>query len=98
MDGLEFAAHPSAQSVPLLVIVSAHEEYALQAYSNRVFDYLLKPVEADRLEAVIRRAREHVERAKKAEVFDRMSGLIAGSAPAQPAPGTGIAARRSRHG
>lgn len=83
MDGLAFAADPLVQSM-LVVVVSAHDEYALRAYSNKVFDYLLKPVEAGRLESVIRRVREHVERANKAEVFDRMSGLIAGPAPSQP--------------
>ena len=43
---------------PAVVFVTAHAEYAVDAFAVEAFDYLLKPVEPDRLERVIGRLRE----------------------------------------
>ncbi len=40
---------------PLLVFVTAHERYAVQAFSVEAFDYLLKPVDPGRLQRVVER-------------------------------------------
>jgi DNA-binding LytR/AlgR family response regulator len=56
MSGLEAARlvrdRPGA---PVIVFVTAHEQYALDAFSVEAFDYLLKPVEPERLARVVRR-------------------------------------------
>jgi len=44
-----------AQSRPLVVFVSAHEEHALEAFECAALDYLLKPVAAERLQITLRR-------------------------------------------
>jgi DNA-binding LytR/AlgR family response regulator len=43
---------------PLLVFVTAHDEYALQAFEHAAVDYLLKPVEPARLARCVARLRE----------------------------------------
>ena len=43
---------------PALVFVTAFDRYALQAFDTHATDYLLKPVEPERLERAIRRLRE----------------------------------------
>jgi two-component system response regulator LytT len=40
------------------VFVTAHERYALDAFAVEAFDYLLKPVDPDRLARVLERLRE----------------------------------------
>jgi DNA-binding LytR/AlgR family response regulator len=40
---------------PVIVFVTAHEEYAVDAFAVEAFDYLLKPVDPDRLARVIER-------------------------------------------
>jgi DNA-binding LytR/AlgR family response regulator len=45
-------------SPPAIVFVTAHERYAVDAFSVEAFDYLLKPVDPERLERVIERLRE----------------------------------------
>jgi DNA-binding LytR/AlgR family response regulator len=40
---------------PQLVFVTAHEQYAIEAFAVEALDYLLKPVEPERLGQVVRR-------------------------------------------
>jgi DNA-binding LytR/AlgR family response regulator len=43
---------------PAVVFVTAHAHYAVEAFAVEAFDYLLKPVDPDRLTRVIERLRE----------------------------------------
>ncbi|MER2553805.1 MAG: LytTR family DNA-binding domain-containing protein [Thauera sp.] len=58
MDGIELARHLARLSVPPVVIfVTAYDQYAVQAFELAAMDYLLKPVRAQRLEATLERLR-----------------------------------------
>jgi DNA-binding LytR/AlgR family response regulator len=48
------------QAFPLLVYVTAYDQYAVQAFEQQAMDYLLKPVEPRRLEACVQRLRERL--------------------------------------
>jgi two-component system LytT family response regulator/two-component system response regulator LytT len=53
--------------LPYFVMVTAHDEYAVEAFRWEALDYLLKPVEKDRLAMAVARAQKAVaERAKNA--------------------------------
>ncbi len=60
MNGIELAQHmlqnSSTGKEPTIIFVSAHDTYALKAFEVHAFDYLLKPVRAQRLEEAILRA------------------------------------------
>lgn len=58
MTGIELAAHLAKDpaGAPLIIFVSAYDEYALKAFEVHALDYLLKPVRASRLAEAIRRA------------------------------------------
>ncbi len=58
--------------VPLIVFTTAYDQYAIKAFEINAVDYLLKPVEKDRLAGAVERAREimpsrgeYVEKLKK---------------------------------
>jgi DNA-binding LytR/AlgR family response regulator len=58
--GLEAAAElaeewPETQAFPLLVFVTAYDQYAIQAFEAQAVDYVLKPVRADRLAQAVAR-------------------------------------------
>lgn len=44
---------------PKIIFVSAYDEYAIRAFEVNALDYLLKPVQPERLEAAIKRAIEN---------------------------------------
>ncbi len=51
---------------PLIIFVTAFDQFAPRAFDNAVVDYLLKPVERDRLALALQRARQQLQ-AKDAE-------------------------------
>jgi len=59
LTGLDAAALVRAGSAPpAVVFVTAHAEYAVEAFAVEAFDYLLKPVDPERLARVVERLRE----------------------------------------
>ena len=54
--GLEVVSHLDAADLPLVAFVTAYDEFAIQAFELNAVDYLLKPVEAERLRVTIDRA------------------------------------------
>ena len=61
VEGLAGRPYP-----PLVVFVTAFDQYAAQAFESAVADYLLKPVERDRLVRALSRVRQQLD-AKDAE-------------------------------
>lgn len=56
-DGLQVASEAGKMDVPPAVIfVTAHENFAVEAFDLEAIDYVLKPVATDRLERAIERA------------------------------------------
>lgn len=58
MGGLEVARSlKQSEHMPVVVIVTAYDNYAIQAFETGAVDYLLKPVAQVRLEQAVERAR-----------------------------------------
>src|SRR5262249_6559318 len=76
LTGLDAAALVRAgSSPPAVVFVTAHAEYAVEAFAVEAFDYLLKPVDPDRLARVVERLRE---RGQSEEAPPRRIPVVAG--------------------
>ncbi|MER7487527.1 LytTR family DNA-binding domain-containing protein [Streptomyces sp. NPDC126497] len=57
LDGLDLARLLSGFArPPLIVFVTAHEDFAVQAFDLKAVDYVLKPVRRERLAEAVRRA------------------------------------------
>jgi len=93
LSGLEVAQalaedwRDDAGAFPLIVFVTAYDQYALQAFEQAAFDYVLKPVEAARLERTCERLREALATrsgaaASVAGAVEQLRTLLAGTAPA----------------
>lgn len=57
MNGLDLASRLAleGEGMPAVVFVSAHDDYALDAFEVHALDYLVKPVRAGRLQQALRR-------------------------------------------
>ena len=74
MSGIEFARHiQGLEAPPAVVFVTAHDQYAVEAFELNAVDYLLKPVRASRIAAALKKAAtgHRVTR----EVLDRVDPL-----------------------
>lgn len=73
-NGLDLAESIlSLQSSIHIVFVTAHSEYAVQAFEINSIDYLLKPVTTMRLQKTIHRLTEQIEKVKAQNVPDNSS-------------------------
>ena len=68
------------EAAPAVVFVTAYDEYALKAFEVHAVDYLLKPVEPERLAEAIERVRERLETATATE-GPRAGALAAAARP-----------------
>lgn len=53
--------------VPLVVFITAYDEFALQAFQVNALDYLLKPIEPERLTDTLKKLEKKLEELKKEE-------------------------------
>jgi two-component system, LytTR family, response regulator len=77
MSGFDVLAHLPSESIPMVVFVTAYDQYAIRAFDARAVDYLLKPVDDDRFEAALNRVRERVNSSHAVDQRDQLFNLIA---------------------
>lgn len=63
ISGLEVVRVIPRNQLPLVAFVTAFDRHAVQAFELNAIDYLLKPVETERLRLTIERASERLEQA-----------------------------------
>ena len=66
---------------PLFVFVTAYSEYALKAFEANAVDYLLKPVDDDRLADALDRARTRLSEKRGLEEAEKLKNVLAEVAP-----------------
>jgi two-component system LytT family response regulator len=62
VDGLGVVRLVRRRFLPLVIFVTAFDEYAVKAFDVNAVDYLTKPVSASRLREALRRAQDRLER------------------------------------
>lgn len=76
-DGLALAKVLKAlESPPALIFVTAHAEYAVQAFELDATDYLTKPVRLERLQAALQKAERYLQNHGTAQPGEAMQDAI----------------------
>jgi two-component system, LytTR family, response regulator len=72
MDGFEVVRRLQREELPRIVFVTAHAEYAVDAFDVEAVDYLLKPFDRARFDRTIERVRRDRRTAEDAAVRTRL--------------------------
>ena len=77
LSGLDVIAQVPQQSLPMIVFVTAFDRFAIQAFDAHAIDYLLKPVDGDRLTRALDRVRAQWHQQQAVAQREQLMALLA---------------------
>jgi two-component system LytT family response regulator len=88
--GFEVIQQVGSAHMPVTVFVTAHNQYAVQAFEVHALDYLTKPIEPERLQATIIRIKERIASQAALLTQDQLKSVLTslqnGSVPRKEYP------------
>jgi two-component system, LytTR family, response regulator len=80
LTGIDVAAQLTADDLPVVVFVTAFDEYAVRAFELNAIDYLLKPFDAERFDRTLERVRNRVGERLSPDVRRELRQLVVAAA------------------
>jgi two-component system, LytTR family, response regulator len=77
LDGFGVLEAIGNKPMPLIVFVTAHDQFALRAFEVHAVEYLLKPFDRERFEAALQHALDQVKNRATAALDQRQAALLA---------------------
>ncbi|HXE80477.1 MAG TPA: LytTR family DNA-binding domain-containing protein [Vicinamibacterales bacterium] len=84
VDGFGVIRQIGPERMPMVVFVTAYDQYALTAFEVHAVDYLLKPFGRDRLQRCLEHARRQRQRIEAGELGRSLMALVKDYQPAPP--------------
>ncbi|GHD34302.1 LytR/AlgR family response regulator transcription factor [Halioglobus pacificus] len=78
MNGFDVIEHLQSDNMPMIVFVTAFDEFAVDAFKVHAVDYVLKPIDEQRLEEAVNRALAHRAQAETAASKEKLVQLVMG--------------------
>ncbi len=76
VDGLAVSETLNDKQSPLVIFVTAYDQYAVRAFDVQAVDYLLKPFDRARFTQALQRAKERLREQRRDEVNQRILDLL----------------------
>lgn len=90
MDGFTLLRRLDPNELPVVVFVTAYDQYALRAFEVHALDYLLKPFDDERFREAVAHAKQQVRQGKLGALSEQLAALLEGvGRPPTAAPGNG---------
>ena len=75
MDGFQVLEAIAGPRMPVVIFVTAHDQYAIKAFEVHALDYLLKSFDRERFSAALQRAKIQIRQSKE-NLSERLVGLL----------------------
>jgi two-component system LytT family response regulator len=89
MDGFAVIEEIGVEDMPVVIFVTAYDQYALRAFDVAALDYLLKPFDDERFAAALARAKAQIRQSEVGELSRRLIALLETRADASTRAGGG---------
>jgi two-component system LytT family response regulator len=76
MDGFSVVREVGAERMPAVVFVTAHDQYAIQAFEISAIDYLLKPVTEERFAQAMARSKLRIQQQPAGDASRQILSLL----------------------
>jgi two-component system, LytTR family, response regulator len=76
LDGFGVLEAVGVDRMPVVIFVTAYDQYALRAFEVHALDYLLKPVDAERFASALQRARKQIEHHNVQDLNQRLQSFL----------------------
>lgn len=76
IDGFGVLDAIPPERCPLVVFVTAYDQYAVRAFEVYALDYLLKPFDHERFEKALGRAKDQLRKQRDGELSERIASLV----------------------
>ncbi len=83
-SGFDVVAQIGPETMPAVIFITAHDQYAIRAFEVAACDYLLKPFDGERLSRSIDRARELITARRGGILTGQLETLLAEQAERWP--------------
>ena len=67
VSGFEVVQQLDARTMPVILFLTAYDEYAVKAFEVNALDYILKPIDEDRLNQVLQKVRANLDQKRALE-------------------------------
>src|SRR5919202_943002 len=85
-DGFAVLDEIGARAAPIVIFMTAYDQYAVRAFEACALDYLLKPFDEERFEKALARAKAQFRRAEEGGQTEPTAALLAGQESRGNAP------------
>jgi two-component system LytT family response regulator len=75
-NGFEVLANLQQERMPVIVFVTAFDQFALEAFEAHALDYLLKPLSEERFLEALKRVKTYLAGRDTKDLRDRLTGLV----------------------
>jgi len=76
LNGFDMLDEVAPSERPVVIFVTAYDEYAVRAFEERAVDYLLKPVDESRLGDAIEQARRRIRQQQVDALGPKLQGIL----------------------
>jgi two-component system, LytTR family, response regulator len=76
LDGFDVLQAIGVGFIPVVIFVTAYDQFALRAFESHALDYLLKPFDDERFEAALQRARLQIRQHQEGDTDRRLRELL----------------------